>query len=175
MKRITKSIFIGLCTVSVGTATAQNQAYTLEDAKAYALEHHLDIVNAQRNVDIAQQQIVETRGMGLPQVSISGQFNHFINIPVSVVDATLFSPLAQPGETLEFRMGTDYSTNGTLSVNQLLFNGSYIIGLQAIKHVYRFQESSFLVTKEDVVFNVIQAYQLAAIAKENLAFTDSMV
>ncbi|OFZ55500.1 MAG: hypothetical protein A3D92_18925, partial [Bacteroidetes bacterium RIFCSPHIGHO2_02_FULL_44_7] len=110
-----------------------------------------------------------------PQVSISGQFNHFINIPVSVVDATLFSPLAQPGETLEFRMGTDYSTNGTLSVNQLLFNGSYIIGLQAIKHVYRFQESSFLVTKEDVVFNVIQAYQLAAIAKENLAFTDSMV
>lgn len=175
MKRISKSIFISACLFSAGTTFAQNKAYTLDDAKAYALEHHLEIVNAQRNIDIAQQQIVETRGMGLPQVSISGQFNQFINIPVSVVDATLFNPMAQPGETLEFRMGTEFSANGSLSVNQLLFNGSYIIGLQAIKHVYSFQETSFLITKEDVIFNVIQAYQLAAIAKENLAFTDSMV
>ncbi len=175
MKSIIKIIGIGLGMASLTPVYAQSQAFTLEEAKAYALEHHLDIVNAQRNIDIAQQQIVETRGMGLPQISMSGKFNHFLNIPVSVVDATLFNPMAQPGELTTFRMGTDYSASGSLDVNQLLFNGSYIVGLQASKHVRQFQESSFLVTREDVVFNVIQAYQLAVVAKENMAFADSMV
>lgn len=175
MKSISKLLSAGLGVFSFSALMAQSPSFSLEEAKAYALEHHLDIVNAQRNIDIAQQQIVETRGMGLPQIDIKGQFNNYLNIPVSVVDAALFNPNAQPGETMEFRMGTDYSTSGTLQVNQLLFNGSYIVGLQASKHVRHFQESAYLVTKEDVVFNVIQAYQLATVAKENLAFTDSMV
>lgn len=153
----------------------QTQSFTLEDAKAFALENHLDIINAQRNIDIAKQQIVETRGMGLPQVDISGQFNHYVNLPVTVVDAQLFNPFAPEGETMEFRMGQEFSTNGSLAVNQLLFNGSYIVGLQASKHYRRLQESAFLKSEEDVIFNVIQAYQLAVIAKENLAFSDSMV
>ena len=72
-------------------------------------------------------------------------------------------------------MGQEYNTSGTLSASQLLFNGSYIVGLQAAKHVRQLQESSLMVTKEDVVFNVIQAYQLATIAKGNLGFADSMV
>lgn len=153
----------------------QMQSFTLEDAKAFALENHLDIINAQRNIDIAKQQIVETRGMGLPQIDISGQFNHYVNLPVTVVDAQLFNPFAPEGETMEFRMGQEFSANGSLAVNQLLFNGSYIVGLQASKHYRRLQESAFLKSEEDVIFNVIQAYQLAVIAKENLAFSDSMV
>lgn len=157
------------------SVSAQTQSFSLENAKAYALEHHLEIINAHRNIDIAKQQIVETRGMGLPQVDINGQFNHYVNLPVTVVDAQLFNPFAPEGETMEFRMGQEFSANGSLSVNQLLFNGSYIVGLQASKHYKQLQESAFLKSEEDVIFNVIQAYQLAVIAKENLAFSDSMV
>lgn len=170
-----KSIVLCLLVLTGQAINAQTQSFSLEDAKAYALEHHIDIVNAQRNIDIAKQQIVETRGMGLPQVDINGQFNHYINLPVTVVDASIFNPFAAEGETMEFRMGQEFSANGTLAVNQLLFNGSYIVGLQASKHYRQLQESAFLKSEEDVIFNVIQAYQLAVIAKENLAFSDSMV
>lgn len=170
-----KSIVLCLLVLTGQAIYAQTQSFSLEDAKAYALEHHIDIVNAQRNIDIAKQQIVETRGMGLPQVDINGQFNHYINLPVTVVDASIFNPFAAEGETMEFRMGQEFSANGTLAVNQLLFNGSYIVGLQASKHYRQLQESAFLKSEEDVIFNVIQAYQLAVIAKENLAFSDSMV
>tara|TARA_R110002072_G_scaffold238939_1_gene396656 strand:+ start:52636 stop:53973 length:1338 start_codon:yes stop_codon:yes gene_type:complete len=160
---------------SINSRAQDSTYFTLSESKNYALEHHLDIQNAYFNIENAQQQIVETRGMGLPQIDLSGQFNHFINIPVSVVDATLFNPTAQPGEVMEFRMGTEFSTTGTLQANQLLFNGSYIVGLQVSKYFKDFQESAAMSTKEDVVFNVIQAYQLASIAKESLEFADSMV
>lgn len=174
MKTISDLFSFGIVAMAMSTA-AQAQTFTLEDAKAYALENHLNIIEAQGNVDIAQQQIVETRGMGLPQVNITGQFNQFINLPVSVVDASFFNPLAPEGETVDFKMGTEFSANGTLQATQLIFNGSYIIGLKATKHVRSFQEQSYLITKEDVVFNVIQAYQLASLAQENLLFMDSMV
>ncbi len=175
MKSTPKIIAIGLSLFVSTFGFGQAKLFSLEEAKAHALDNHLEILNASRNVEIAQHQVTETTGMGLPQIDITGQFNHFINIPVSVVDANLFNPMAPEGEILEFRMGQEFSANGTLNVNQLLFNGSYIVGLKASKHFKRFQESNFLVTKEDVVFNVIQAYQLAAVAKGNLEFADSMV
>ena len=175
MKATHKIIAIGLSLFISSVGFGQAKLFSLEEAKAHALEHHIEILNSSRNIDIAQQQIVETTGMGLPQIDVSGSFNHFLNIPVSVVDASLFNPFAQPGEVMEFRMGQEFSTTGTLNVNQLLFNGSYIVGLQATKHVKRFQQSNYMVTQEDVVFNVIQAYQLATIAKGNVVFADSMV
>ncbi|MDX2362022.1 MAG: TolC family protein [Crocinitomicaceae bacterium] len=148
---------------------------TLEEAKEYTLDHHIAIVNAEHDVDFAQQQIIETRGMGLPQVEITGQFSHFINIPVSVVDATLFNPSAPAGSQMEFQMGTEYSTTGTLQANQMLFNGIYIVGLKASKLFKSLQMMSTETTKEELVFNTIQAYQLAVIARENMTFSDSIV
>lgn len=149
--------------------------FTLDQVKAYALEHHIDIRNATRDIDIARQQIVETRGMGLPQVNLNGSFSNFLNLPVQVVNASFINPAAPPDETISFKAGTDYSASGTVQVDQLLFNGSYIVGLQVSSYFANFQETVAQITSEDVVFNAIQAYQLAVIAKANKAFADSIV
>lgn len=170
-----KSILLFAIGLTSSVVNSQVREFSLEDAKAYALENHLNIINAQHDVSVASQQIRETMGMGLPQVDITGAFNHFINIPVSVVDAQFFNPLAPEGELVDFQMGTEYNASGNLQVNQLLFNGSYIVGLKASKHVRQYQLSNLELTKEDVVFNVIQAYQMAAVAKTNLTFADSIV
>ncbi len=158
------------------TLLAQDdKSFTLEEAKAYALEHHYNIINADNEVLIARQKVNETIGMGLPQVSFTGNFSNYLNLPVQVVDASFINPNAQPGETISFQAGTDYTVSGMLQVNQLVFNGSYLIGMQAAKYYANFQESVSQLTKEEVVFNAIQSYQLAAIAKENKAFADSIV
>lgn len=169
-----KLIIMGVVLFLSGSGWSQ-ETFTLEAAKAYALEHNWNVKNAMLDVKIAEQKVIETRGMGLPQVNISGSFNNFINLPVQVIDAQFFNPSAPPGSLVSFRAGTDYSASGTLEVGQLLFNGSYIIGLQASRYYANFQVSAADLTKEDIVFNVIQAYQLAAVAKENLTFVDSMV
>ncbi len=153
---------------------AQTQ-FSLEEAKSYAFENNVMIKNGALSEENARQQMIETRGMGLPQINISGQLTNYINIPVQVVDASGFNPMAQPGELMEFRMGTDYAASGTFQVNQLIFNGSYIVGLQVASFYRKFEATNATLSKEEVIFNVIQAYELAAVAKENKLFLDSLV
>lgn len=159
----------------IAPATFGQQKFSLEDAKHYAYANNKRLTNAALSVENASQQMKETTAIGLPQVNMSGSFNHFINLPVQVVDASFFNPMAPEGETISFRAGTTYNASGTLQATQMVFNGSYIVGLQVAKQFVGFQETLAKQTEEDVIFNVIQAYQYCAIAKENLQFIDSMV
>ena len=169
-----KHIFLWALILASGKLVAQSQ-FTLDAAKDYALEHHLSVKNAYLDIDNARKQAMEARSMGLPQVSINGSFSNFLNLPVQVVSANFINPAAPADETISFRAGTDYTATGTLQASQLLFNGSYIVGLQVAKFFITVAETSSLQSQEDVVFNVVQAYQIAAVGKENLAFVDSLV
>jgi outer membrane protein len=151
------------------------KSFSLEEAKQFALENNKAVLNAGLDNKIAVQIKNETRGLGLPQANITGSFNNFINLPVQVVGANFINPNAAPGETIAFKAGTDYSTSGTFQVNQLLFNGSYLVGLKVAQLYIDFQKTLEYQTKENVVFNVIQSYNIASVAKDNIAFVDSMV
>jgi len=176
MKKFNRLVGICLTLIFAQYLNAQEpKSFSLEEAKAYAMEHHYSIINADNEVLIARQKVSETIGMGLPQVDFTGSFNNYINLPVQVVDASFINPNAPEGETISFQAGTDYNVSGMLQVNQLVFNGSYLIGLQAAKYYANFQETVSQLTKEDVVFNAIQSYHLASIAKQNKAFADSIV
>jgi len=161
--------------LSFSTIAQETKSFTLEEAKSFALENHIAIINSQHDIEIARQQIVETRGIGLPQVGITGSFNHFINLPVQVVGANFIDPNAPEGETISFKAGTDFTSDASLQVNQMLFDGSYIIGLKAANFFLNFQKTVATLSSEDIAFNVIQAYEMAAVAKSNKAFIDSLV
>lgn len=165
---------LGVCALWANISFGQTASFSLEEAKNYALEHNLTIMNAQQDVTAAGYQKRETVAMGLPQVSATGSFSNFLNLPVQVLDASFFNPNAPEGELVSFRAGTDYSSSFNLNVNQLLFNGSYIVGVQLSKHYEQMQANAASVTKEDIIYNVIQAYELAAVSKTNLQFMDSI-
>jgi len=154
---------------------AQTTSFSLEDAKSYALEHNIAVKNADMDITIAEHQKRETIAMGLPQANITGSFNNFLNLPVQVLDASFFNPNAPAGELVSFRAGTDYGSSATLNVNQLIFNGSYFVGVQLSKKYTEMQANAATLTQEDVLFNVIQTYELAAVSKANVAFMDSIV
>jgi outer membrane protein len=170
-----KLITLGFSIVITAVGWTQENNFDLESAKIYALENNLSVHNAQMDIEIAKKQITETRGMGLPQIDLTGSFNHFINLPVTVMEAKFLNPMAPDGETIAFQAGTEYTSNGTLQVNQILFNGSYIVALQVASFFREFQEGVSNKSKEDVVFNVIQAYEMASVAKQNIAFMAALV
>ncbi|MCO4813589.1 MAG: TolC family protein [Flavobacteriales bacterium] len=172
--KIIKIITSIALTIGIGTSVF-GQNYSLEEAKAYAIENNLSAKQAENAIEIARLKMVETRGMGLPQVEFNGSFNHFINLPVNVLDAKFFNPLAADGETISFQAGTKFNSTGSLQVNQIIFNGSYIVALQTADLFRSFQETSSNQIMEDIIFNVIQAYEMASISKENLIFLDSLV
>jgi outer membrane protein len=149
--------------------------FSLHQCKEYALNHSEKIKNATIELEIAKQKVNETRSIGLPQINANGGFNNFLNLPVQVVSANFMNPNAKPGDLVAFKAGTDYSTSANIQVTQLIFNGSYIVGLQVSKFYTQFRNTTLKKTKEDVLFNVTQAYQTFVAAKTNLNFIDSIV
>jgi outer membrane protein TolC len=164
---------LGALLLWAGTSFAQTSSFSLEEAKNYALENHISVINADQDVIAAEYQRRETVAMGLPQISATGSFSNFLNLPIQVLDASFFG--GTPGDLISFRAGTDYSSSLNLNVNQLVFSGSYIVGLKLAKHYSGMKANAATLSKEEVMYNLTQAYELAAVSKENLAFMDSMV
>ena len=168
-------LIVGALLMIAQFSSAQDGGFTLEAAKSYAQEHNISVANADLDITDAKERANEVRAIGLPQVNITGSFGQNVTLPVQVLDASFFDPTAPEGQLVSFRAGTNFNSSAGLTANQLIFNGSYFIGLKAAAYFAKFQETASNLTKEDVNYNVIQAYQLASVAKENIAFVDSMV
>ena len=97
-------------------------AFSLNDAKAYAIENSYMAKNAVRDVEIAKRKIKETAAIGLPQVNGTVDFQNFIEIPTSLVPSNAFNPAAPADEFTALQFGTDYNITAGLSVSQLIFD-----------------------------------------------------
>ena len=103
---------------------------------------------------------METTGIGLPRVDAEAQFQNFLELPVSLIPATAFNPNAPADKFTELKFGTDYNTTAKITATQLLFDGSYIVGLQASRTYKSFAEKSLEKTEIMVREDVAQAYYL---------------
>lgn len=148
------------------------QNFSLFEAQSYAIENANKYKKEALEVEIAQKQIVETRAMGLPQISSNMNFQHFLSLPVQVIDGAFFG---QPGELVDFRAGTDYTSSAGLTVNQLIFDGSYIVGLQVSRFYKSFAAENLKKTRQEILYDVTRAYELALVSKKNLYFLDTLV
>ena len=143
------------------------QTFTLKQAQDYALTHNYQRLNAEKDVLIAKKKVWETTGIGLPRIDAEAQFQNFLELPVSLIPATAFDPNAPADKFTELKFGTDYNTTAKITATQLLFDGSYIVGLQVFKTYKNFVEKSLEKTALMVREDVAQAYYLGLIADEN--------
>ena len=153
----------------------KNRSFTLLDAKDYALTNHFDVINADLEYNKAIHKKKEYLAAGMPEAYINGGFNQFINLPIQVIDASFFNPQALEGEVIAFRAGTEFNSSASLRVNQLLFDGSYFVGLEASKLLVELQSIQKQRSREEVLFSVIEAYHIAIVAMENKVFMDSLL
>ncbi len=174
MKNYSPLLFAVMLCASLTNGQEQSK-FTLAEAEEYAVAHSYKVTNATLGMDIAQKKIWETTAMGLPQVNVQGNFQNLLYRPTSVVDATLFNPAAPPGSILAFQMGQKYNTSATLNVNQLLFDGSYIVGLQFSKFYKQMSQTQVELTKQQVKQMTREAFYQLVVAKKNLQLLDSLI
>lgn len=161
--------------LAFGTAkTQESTTFSLTEAEDYAINHNEAVKNALLDIEVARKKVWETTAIGLPQVNVEGQYQHLLDIPVSVVDAQLFNPMAEPGEVLEFRMGQEFTSNLSINASQLIFDGSYIVGLQFSRFFQKMSTTAANNTKQDVKAMVREAYYNVLIAQENVEIMDSI-
>ncbi|MBT8271685.1 MAG: TolC family protein [Flavobacteriaceae bacterium] len=149
---------------------AQVEEFSLQEAIDYALENNRTAKNASRDVDAAIKQKWETIATGLPQISGSISYNNFLKQPVSLIPAEFFG--GNPGEFAEIAFGTEQSVNATAVLNQKVFDGSYLVGLQSAKVFLEISQNAKEKTDLEVRKAVINAYGNVLLAEESVTILE---
>ena len=150
-------------------------AFSLNDAKAYAIENSYMAKNAVRDVEIAKRKIKETAAIGLPQVNGTVDFQNFIEIPTSLVPSNAFNPAAPADEFTALQFGTDYNITAGLSVSQLIFDGSYIVALQATRTYLELSKNAKEKTEIEIASGITSTYGMVLIAEKNLTILEGNI
>jgi outer membrane protein len=153
--------------------------FSLQQAIEYAYQNQNDIKNAQLDAEISKSKVKETVAIGLPQVSGSANIQRFLDIPTQLIP-NFISPLtgAAPGtypEFIEARFGTNYNASLGLSVNQLLFDGNYLIGLKASSVYKDLTIKALARTKIETNVAVTKAYYSVLVNRERLSLLDANI
>jgi len=177
-------LLIGL--LAFGRTNAQ-QVFTLEQCIEYALKNSVSAQNAAIDQQIASAKVKETVGIGLPQINGNASVNHneklrrFYGKYNDTPGAFSFFPSGIPGavngDILAAQNFFQLKSSGDagISVNQLIFNGSYLVGLQAANAYKNLASRQAVQTEEQIVLGVTKAYYGVLINKQRIGLFDSNI
>jgi len=175
----------GLMAQQATAPAAEAKTFTLDECVDYALRNHATALNAILDKEFANEQVKETTGIGLPQIIVAGGLTHnqklprffqayqppsdggvsfFPNIPGlaagSVVSAQNFFQLQSSGDA-------------NVTVNQMIFNGQYLVGLRASAAVKDYAYKNAAATQITLIQNVTKAYYAALINNDRVTSLDA--
>jgi outer membrane protein TolC len=158
------AVILVMCIASRSNTLQAQQSMSLEDCIAYALERHPQIKLAQLEIRDADWQIKENTAVALPQLNIGVDYQYFIQQPELPAEALGFP--ADPGTKFTFALRNNLT--GTIGVNQLLFNNSYLLGIKAAKEYRKYVDIKLEAAKTALRNSVTDAYVPALILTENI-------
>ncbi len=140
-------LFSVICLVTFGLQVQAQQplALSLDSAVTYAVSHNRSLINSKFAVDKTSQKVKETIALGLPQISATIDYTNFLGAEASLM-----------GKTIEFNPTSNFKATAT----QLIFSGSYIVGIQLSKLAKTVTEQSYQKDEINVKEQVIQAYYM---------------
>jgi outer membrane protein len=152
---------------------------TLEQAVNYALENNANIKNAKIDLESAKKKIWETTAMGLPQVNAAATYTYNFSVPIvnfgvaedypnlpagNITKADLLQNLVPQS----FPLTVTQNLTASISINQLIFSGEYIVGLQAARVFKEISEQILSKSEYDTRESVSRSYYTVLVLRENL-------
>jgi len=160
-----KTLILLILPLIVNAQQDSIMSLTVSQAMEHAIKFNTNAQNARLDVTIAEKKVWETTSIGLPQVSASGSYYNNLSLATQLIPAEFFG--GEPGTFAEVQFGTKHNFNGTLSVSQLIFNGSYLVGLQAAKVYKSLSEKSLVKTEAEIKANTANTYYTILMAEQN--------
>ncbi len=172
-----------------GQQESTQNSFSLQQAIDYAMQHNFDLRNAKTDLKIARKKVVETRAIGLPHINASAGYDYFVDIPTQLipdfispamiqVNRQVFGlqpivPVPEEPRMLEMRFGQPHNMSAGITASQLLFNGSYLVGLQAAKSYVNLSQALLEKKEVEVRHDVAKAYYPVLILQKNIVLLDS--
>jgi len=143
-------------------------SFTLKEAIDHAVQHNYSVINADRDVAAAKEKKWETTTMGLPQ--ITGDVNYLNNFVFTQqgISGNAFNPAGDPDGVTTIAFGTKNSMTAGATLRQLLFDGSYLVGLQSAKTYLKISENAKVKTSQEVKEIVVNSYGNVLLADESI-------
>jgi len=159
-------ILITVLSLNLGLSQEQTYSFTLDEAIQFALENNYSAINANRDIIDAQKQKWETIAGGLPQINGSVGYQNQLKQPVTLLPAELVGGAA--GEFIPVVFSQPQSMTATATLTQQIFDGSYIVGVQATKAFLSYSANNKEKTELDVRKQVVEAYGNVLLAEESV-------
>ena len=163
------SLFL-LLLFTVVQSQEQPNSFSLDEAIAFALENNYSAVNADRDIQDAIKQKWETIADGLPQISGDISYQNQLKQPVSLIPAEFFG--GDPGTFVPITFGQPQQANATATLRQQIFDGSYLVGVQATKTFLRYSTNNKEKTDLEVRKAVVEAYGNVLLAIEGITILE---
>lgn len=138
--------------------------FSLQSAQKYAVESSYDTQRSQLDILSAQKKMKETLLTGFPQLYSSVDYMNNLEL------ATVLIPNFFEGkfdEKIPVQFGTQHNAGVNFVLNQLLFNGSYIVGLKTAKIFRQMADRSHERTQLDILETVTNTYYLILVTEES--------
>lgn len=135
---------------------SQDFNFTLRDCIDYALKNQPTLQNAYLDYQIARSTVGEVRSAGLPQINGTLSFRKLIEIPTALLPGEIVG--APRGTFIPVRFGVPYNLDVGVQASQLLFDGTYFVGLQAAKVVKDITYKSYQRSRTETIASVKKAY-----------------
>ncbi|QDH81275.1 TolC family protein [Echinicola soli] len=157
--------------------------FTLEESVQYALENNADAKNALLETFASKASVGEQVAQGLPQINGSFDFTKNVSIPVMFLpNEGPFADPDNPSDVIPVQFGVNYQSGISVTVNQMIFDGSYFVGLKAARTYRQLSEFDKEKTENDVIENVKKAFftvlvneERQQLAEANLARIDTLL
>ena len=182
-----KHFFTFLALTFTGFAGAQSaQPFSLEDAISYALANHPEIRLEELNIADADKQVKEYIATGVPKLQATGGYQYFFDIPTQILPdfltPTVYNILIDEnlvpdqmidlGPGLPAQFGTKNVVQGGIELSALIFDGSFIVGLQAQKMYKELARRQLNVKSHELRNRITQAYLAVLVAERNIELLD---
>ena len=170
---------------------------SLPQAVSYAIQNKSTLLATRLGEQTARARVGEITSAGLPQVNVGANVADNFKLQKSLVDFGRFGGAPLQGTTLTqsdiakaqagnavtlspaygeapktgptpFAFGLQYAGSASASVSQLLFDGSYLIGLKAAKVYEQLAKKQTQQAEIDVVEQVSKAYYSTLVARSRL-------
>ncbi len=145
---------------------AQQNAFSLKECIDYAKENNPNLKSARSAITSSEAKVGEILASGFPQINASADLGNNYIIPTSFLPAAAFDPTAPPDQYVGVKFGTTYSGRASINVDQMIFNGSYFVGLRASKTYTELSRKDLIKSETDVVEAIKKAYYSVLVNKE---------
>ncbi|WP_299622522.1 TolC family protein [uncultured Tenacibaculum sp.] len=187
MKKYITSVFVLFFVSIVVNAQEKVLHLSMQDAIDYAIKNNYDNKVAAKNIDAAKERKWETTTIGLPQINAKVDYQYWLKQQVSLLPAAAFDNRQSVIQTVEdffgltangspvppegfipLVFGTKQNVNAAVTLSQLIFDGSYLVGLQSAKTYLKISEQAKEKTELSTREAVVNAYGNVLVAEKTL-------